>query len=285
MRSIRFFVVMVALALVATACGGSAAETTAATEAPTTTSSTTPRARPPRAPPPPARPSTTTTTIYDGPIAPISGLPVEDETLAARRVIAVKVDNHPDARPQSGLNDADGVIEIIVEGGFTRFIALFHTTDTDYVGPIRSVRPTDSDRAPADERGHGAQRRPALGPQPHRRPRGEDDRRGRRHLPHLTRGPLPTTSTANTTDLRATADTRGYSDEFGTALYEIAPWDEMPAETADDDRAVLVDDLPPTRGSTATAGTTGTSAWRLPSPTTPSTGRGTSSRSQPRCWW
>ena len=36
MRTTRFFVVMAALALVATACGGSAAETTAATEAPTT---------------------------------------------------------------------------------------------------------------------------------------------------------------------------------------------------------------------------------------------------------
>ena len=48
------------------------------------------------------------------------------------------------ARPQSGLQEADAVIEIIVEGGITRFIALFHQSDSGYVGPVRSVRPTDS---------------------------------------------------------------------------------------------------------------------------------------------
>jgi len=60
-----------------------------------------------------------------------------------RRAIAVKIDNHPDARPHSGLDSADAVYELLVEGGLTRFIALFHQSDTDRVGPIRSVRPTD----------------------------------------------------------------------------------------------------------------------------------------------
>ena len=73
----------------------------------------------------------------------INGLPA-DENLIDRRVVAVKIDNHPKARPQSGLQAADAVYEILVEGGLTRFIALFHQSDVDYIGPNRSGRPTDS---------------------------------------------------------------------------------------------------------------------------------------------
>lgn len=68
---------------------------------------------------------------------------VEDETGLERRVIAVKIDNHWNARPQSGIEQADAVYELLVEGGLTRFIALFHHSDTEYLGPIRSGRPTD----------------------------------------------------------------------------------------------------------------------------------------------
>ena len=60
-----------------------------------------------------------------------------------RRVVAVKIDNHWDARPQSGIEHADAVYELLVEGGLTRFIALFHHSDTEFLGPIRSGRPTD----------------------------------------------------------------------------------------------------------------------------------------------
>jgi Protein of unknown function (DUF3048) N-terminal domain/Protein of unknown function (DUF3048) C-terminal domain len=35
-------------------------------------------------------------------------------------------------------------VELRVEGGLTRFMALFHTTDADYLGPIRSGRPADA---------------------------------------------------------------------------------------------------------------------------------------------
>jgi hypothetical protein len=87
--------------------------------------------------------TTTTTTLPSGPPSLLNGLPVDDETLQERRVIAVKVDNHPEARPQSGIQDAGAVIELVVEAGITRFIALFHDTDTEYIGPIRSGRPTD----------------------------------------------------------------------------------------------------------------------------------------------
>jgi hypothetical protein len=55
------------------------------------------------------------------------------------------VDNAPVARPQSGLDAADVVYEEIVEGGATRFLAVFHSTDAELVGPVRSVRPSDPD--------------------------------------------------------------------------------------------------------------------------------------------
>jgi hypothetical protein len=55
----------------------------------------------------------------------------------------VKIDNAPKARPQLGLNQADVVFEEGVEGGITRFAALFHSEDSKPVGPVRSARTTD----------------------------------------------------------------------------------------------------------------------------------------------
>lgn len=62
---------------------------------------------------------------------------------ASRPALAVKIDNHPNARPQSGLNEADLVYEELVEGGITRFVAIFHSTDAPVVGPVRSGRTSD----------------------------------------------------------------------------------------------------------------------------------------------
>jgi hypothetical protein len=57
--------------------------------------------------------------------------------------LVVKIDNVGAARPQQGINEADVVFEEMVEGGFTRFAAIFHSTPADPVGPIRSARSTD----------------------------------------------------------------------------------------------------------------------------------------------
>ena len=73
---------------------------------------------------------------------PLTGLPIEDPTLATRSALVVKIDNHPDARPQSGLNQADIVFEENVEQ-LTRFAAVFQSTAPDPVGPIRSGRTQD----------------------------------------------------------------------------------------------------------------------------------------------
>ena len=57
------------------------------------------------------------------------------------RPIAVMVDNdNKDARPQSGLDEAYLVYEMMVEGGSTRFMALFCSVDTEKIGPVRSSR-------------------------------------------------------------------------------------------------------------------------------------------------
>jgi hypothetical protein len=87
--------------------------------------------------------TTTTTTLPVGPSSVLNGLPADDPALLERRAVAVKIDNHPNARPQSGIGAADFVYELLVEGGLSRFIAVFHDNDSDYLGPIRSGRPTD----------------------------------------------------------------------------------------------------------------------------------------------
>ncbi len=57
------------------------------------------------------------------------------------RPIAVMIDNdNNDARPQAGLEDAYLIYEIIIEGGATRYMALFNNTSVDKIGPVRSSR-------------------------------------------------------------------------------------------------------------------------------------------------
>jgi len=85
-------------------------------------------------------PPTTSTTLAPG--APLTGLPVSDPAVLTRIAVAVKIDNDPVARPQAGLDKADLVYEEITEG-ITRFVAVFQSTDTDAIGPVRSVRPAD----------------------------------------------------------------------------------------------------------------------------------------------
>lgn len=121
---------VVALGLIIAACSSGAEETTTTTTTTITPSTTT----------------STSTTILDNPnldISPINGLEVDDPTLLERRVLGVKIDNHRSAIPQSGIENADMVIEIMVEG-ITRFLTVWHQSDSEYLGPQRSGRPTDT---------------------------------------------------------------------------------------------------------------------------------------------
>jgi hypothetical protein len=67
-----------------------------------------------------------------------------DPAVAARPVLAVKIDNYATARPQWGLESADAVIELNVEG-ISRFIALFQSRLPAAIGPVRSARTEDFD--------------------------------------------------------------------------------------------------------------------------------------------
>jgi hypothetical protein len=67
-------------------------------------------------------------------------LKIVDEN-STSRPFAVMINNHPSARPlQSGLQDAYIIYEIIVEGGMTRYMALFLDQNTERIGSIRSSR-------------------------------------------------------------------------------------------------------------------------------------------------
>ncbi len=75
--------------------------------------------------------------------------PVTPEETAPKEEVFVKefegsfivsVDNHTKAYPQSGLDKADTVIELLAEGGITRFLAFFDSYHAEKIGPIRSAR-------------------------------------------------------------------------------------------------------------------------------------------------
>lgn len=92
-------------------------------------------------------PITTTTEPPRGPVAPLTGLRLDDPAIAARPALAVKIDNldapRESALPQAGLDKADVVFEEIVEGNITRLVAVFHSQNPGRVGPVRSARTTD----------------------------------------------------------------------------------------------------------------------------------------------
>lgn len=72
-------------------------------------------------------------------VSPFTGLPLKEKYF--KRAAAVSIENSPAARPQSGLAQAEIVYEFMVEGGITRFLALFWPDIPAKIGPIRSARP------------------------------------------------------------------------------------------------------------------------------------------------
>src|SRR5438094_2700407 len=74
---------------------------------------------------------------------PLNGAMIERakfDALQQRPPLAVMIENHPDARPQAGLNQADLVYEAIAEGGITRFMAVFWGQDAPRIQYVRSAR-------------------------------------------------------------------------------------------------------------------------------------------------
>jgi hypothetical protein len=77
-------------------------------------------------------------------VAVLRGTPI-GPAAAEQPALAVKIDNNQAARPQLGLDRADLVFEQLVEGGLTRYAALWHSDVPHEVGPVRSIRPMDPD--------------------------------------------------------------------------------------------------------------------------------------------
>ncbi|MBC7443337.1 MAG: DUF3048 domain-containing protein [Ramlibacter sp.] len=85
---------------------------------------------------------------YESPGATVLA-PVRGTTVPAGSVdnpsLAAKIDNHEAARPQVALERTDIVFEELVEGGLTRYVALWQSDVPELVGPVRSIRPMDPD--------------------------------------------------------------------------------------------------------------------------------------------
>jgi len=119
--------------------GSAGAGSTPAATSPTT----------PKPPPVPPRETTPAPTTPPRPAsgglsaAPASG-PLIDGSAPpiARPAILVKIDNSGPARPQNGINQADMLIEVQVEGT-SRLVAVYQSEDAPVVGPVRSARTTD----------------------------------------------------------------------------------------------------------------------------------------------
>jgi hypothetical protein len=125
------FAASAALAALASACGHSkhAALPPASTVPSTTTSSTT---------------TTTPHHAHHKPVCPLTGAAPPSGKVPQRPALAVKVENLPEARPQWGLDKADIVFEEPVEGGITRFIAVYQCQAADRIEPVRSGRFVDA---------------------------------------------------------------------------------------------------------------------------------------------
>lgn len=94
--------------------------------------------------PVPETTTSTTTTTTPLPRWPLTDLPDAAAAGPAHPATVVKMDNSSDARPQTGINEADVVYELLVEG-ITRFALVFHSNLADPVGPVRSARSSDID--------------------------------------------------------------------------------------------------------------------------------------------
>lgn len=132
-RPTRALVGLLAGAALVSACGGAAesVERTAPTATPTSAApSPSPSPVPPPPPPPPAPPA----------VDPLDGA----GPIPTSSVVAVKIDNSVLARPyHRGLGEASIVYQEVMEGGATRFLAVYAPAIGSEVGPIRSIRESD----------------------------------------------------------------------------------------------------------------------------------------------
>lgn len=123
--SLRWFAGTAALVLVLAACGGKGSSSASKKGG-------SGGASPASSPAPP-------------PVCPLTGATPPGGSVPNRPALGIKVENAPEARPQSGLGTADIVFEEPVEGGITRFLAMYQCQDSARIEPVRSARLQDID--------------------------------------------------------------------------------------------------------------------------------------------
>ena len=136
---LKFIALMLSLTLVfsLSACGSSNEEAPAEEPAPAETPAVEPAPEP--APEPEPEP--------DPIINLLTGERGSKEDVIDTRVVGIVVENHPQARPQWGMDDEkyspDIILEGEVEGGITRMFWMWadYTKLPEIVGPVRSARP------------------------------------------------------------------------------------------------------------------------------------------------
>lgn len=129
MKRFTFIIYAIVLALMLISCAAPESE-----PEPTQTAAATPSPTPTVAPTP--TPSPTPTPTESVPTSCTTGLPFDGEY----KPVLVSIENSPAARPQLGLQTADVVYEVPVEGSITRFLSLFSDNVPEEVMPVRSAR-------------------------------------------------------------------------------------------------------------------------------------------------
>ncbi|MCL2315898.1 MAG: DUF3048 domain-containing protein, partial [Actinomycetia bacterium] len=132
---------LVVIALVVAVLVAVHREPAATVPSPTPSATPTPTPTPSKTPTPTPTPTPSETpTPTPEPVFPLTGLPL---TGANGPALCIKIENSVEARPQLGLDAADIVYEEVVEGGITRYMAVFQSNFPPKVEPVRSMRPMD----------------------------------------------------------------------------------------------------------------------------------------------
>lgn len=117
---------LLSLALLLAGCSGAPSAQTPAAQTPAATA----------APPPEPTP-----TPYDGPINPLTGLPLRAGA-PEDRPVAIMLNNLKGALPQLGVSQADILYEVLAEGGITRMLGVYQSVEgVGNLGSVRSSRP------------------------------------------------------------------------------------------------------------------------------------------------
>lgn len=81
--------------------------------------------------------------VFKSKTNPINGMPISETTyneMKNKKVFTVVINNHEHARSQNGLSEADMVMEVLAEGGITRYVGVFYENEPEKIGPVRSLR-------------------------------------------------------------------------------------------------------------------------------------------------